>query len=55
MSASSTGLLAAEGPGSVSEAPNLADGFTDTFTSQYVEAGAYACTRSSAATGRHCC
>ena len=40
MSASSTGLLAAEGPGSVSEAPNLADGFTDTFTSRYVDAGA---------------
>ena len=40
MSASSTGLLAAEGPGSVSQAPNLADGFTDTFTSRYVDAGA---------------
>src|SRR4051812_44313257 len=39
MSASSTGLLAAEGPGSVSQAPNLADGFTDTFTSRYVDAG----------------
>jgi len=40
MSASSTGLLAAEGPGSVSQAPNLADGFTATFTSRYVDAGA---------------
>ena len=40
MSASSTGLLAAEGHGSVSQAPNLADGFTDTFTSRYVDAGA---------------
>ena len=40
MSASSTGLLAAEGPGSVSQAPNLADGFTDMFTSRYVDAGA---------------
>src|SRR6185312_11653130 len=40
MSASSTGLLAAGGPGSVSQAPNLADGFTDTFTSRYVDAGA---------------
>ena len=39
MSASSTGLLAAEGPGSVSQAPNLADGFTDTFTSRYVDTG----------------
>src|SRR6188474_3823672 len=40
MSASSTGLLAAEGPGSVSRAPNLADGFTDTFISRYVDTGA---------------
>src|SRR6188768_1216071 len=40
MSASSTGPLAAEGPGSVSRAPNLPDGFTDTFTSRYVDAGA---------------
>jgi pimeloyl-ACP methyl ester carboxylesterase len=28
-----------EGPGSVSGAPNLPDGFTDTFTSRYVDAG----------------
>jgi hypothetical protein len=28
-----------EGPGSVSGAPNLADGFTDTFTSRYVDTG----------------
>jgi pimeloyl-ACP methyl ester carboxylesterase len=28
-----------EGPGSVSGAPNLPAGFTDTFTSQYVDAG----------------
>jgi pimeloyl-ACP methyl ester carboxylesterase len=28
-----------EGPGSVSGAPNLPDGFTETFTSSYVEAG----------------
>jgi hypothetical protein len=40
MSASSTGLLSAEGPGSVSQAPNLPDGFTDTLTSRYVDAGA---------------
>jgi pimeloyl-ACP methyl ester carboxylesterase len=30
---------APEGPGSVSGAPNLPDGFTDTFTSRYVDAG----------------
>jgi pimeloyl-ACP methyl ester carboxylesterase len=29
----------AEGPGSVSGAPNLPEGFTDTFTSRYVDAG----------------
>ena len=28
-----------EGEGSVSGAPDLPDGFTDTFTSRYVEAG----------------
>ena len=28
-----------EGPGSVSGAPNLPDGFAGTFTSRYVEAG----------------
>jgi hypothetical protein len=28
-----------EGPGSVSGAPNLLDGFADTFTSRYVDAG----------------
>src|SRR5689334_7570742 len=39
MGGSSTGLLTAEGPGSVSQAPNLADGFTDTFTSRYVDTG----------------
>jgi pimeloyl-ACP methyl ester carboxylesterase len=35
MSAAST----PEGPGSVSGAPNLPEGFTDTFTSRYVDAG----------------
>ena len=29
----------AEGPGSVSGAPELPDGFTDTFSSRYVDAG----------------
>src|SRR3954464_11453430 len=35
----SNGLPIPEGPGSVSGAPNLPSGFTDTFTSRYVEAG----------------
>jgi pimeloyl-ACP methyl ester carboxylesterase len=39
MSAPSIDLTVPEGPGSVSGAPNLAPGFTDTFTSRYVEAG----------------
>ena len=38
MSASST--QAPTGPGSVSGAPNLSAGFTDTFTSRYIDAGA---------------
>jgi pimeloyl-ACP methyl ester carboxylesterase len=33
-------LTVADGPGSVSGAPNLPDGFTDTFTSRYVDTGA---------------
>jgi hypothetical protein len=28
-----------EGPGAVSGAPNLPEGFTDTFTSRYVDGG----------------
>jgi pimeloyl-ACP methyl ester carboxylesterase len=39
MSSSSTSLPAPEGPGSVSEAPNLPEGFTDTFTSRYIDTG----------------
>jgi pimeloyl-ACP methyl ester carboxylesterase len=39
MSSSSTGLPTPEGPGSVSGAPNLPAGFTDTFTSRYIETG----------------
>jgi pimeloyl-ACP methyl ester carboxylesterase len=39
MRSSSTGLPTAEGPGSVSGAPNLPEGFADTFASHYVEAG----------------
>jgi pimeloyl-ACP methyl ester carboxylesterase len=39
MSSSSTRLPSPEGPGSVSGAPNLPPGFTDSFTSRYIEAG----------------
>jgi pimeloyl-ACP methyl ester carboxylesterase len=39
MSASSTGLPTPEGPGSVSGAPQLPAGFTDTFTSRFVDTG----------------
>ena len=39
MSPSSTHLPTPEGPGSVSGAPNLPDGFTDTFTSRYINTG----------------
>jgi hypothetical protein len=39
MSSSPTGLPTPEGPGSVSGAPNLPEGFTDTFSSRYVDTG----------------
>jgi pimeloyl-ACP methyl ester carboxylesterase len=39
VSTSSTRLPAAEGRGSVSQAPNLPADFTDTFSSRYVDAG----------------
>ena len=39
MRSASTVLPTPEGPGSVSGAPNLPPGFTDTFTSRYVDAG----------------
>jgi pimeloyl-ACP methyl ester carboxylesterase len=39
MSSSSAPLSTPEGPGSVSGAPNLPAGFTDTFTSRYIDAG----------------
>src|SRR5215213_5457395 len=38
MSSSSAPLSTPEGPGSVSGAPNLPEGFTDTFTNHYIEA-----------------
>jgi pimeloyl-ACP methyl ester carboxylesterase len=38
MNASLSGLAIAEGPGSVTEAPNLPADFTDTFTSRFVQA-----------------
>src|ERR1700704_4744290 len=39
MSSSSTPLPTLEGPGSVSQAPHLPAGFTDTFTSRYIDTG----------------
>jgi pimeloyl-ACP methyl ester carboxylesterase len=39
MSSSSAPVSTPEGPGSVSGAPNLPEGFTDTFTSRYIDAG----------------
>jgi pimeloyl-ACP methyl ester carboxylesterase len=39
MSSASAPLSTPEGPGSVSGAPNLAAGFTDTFTSRYIDTG----------------
>jgi hypothetical protein len=55
MSSPSAGLPAPEGAGSVTGAPNLPAGFTGTFTSQYVDTGEGASTRSPAATGRRYC
>jgi len=39
MSTSSTRPPTPEGPGSVSGAPGLPDGFSDTFSSRYVDTG----------------
>src|SRR5689334_23287107 len=39
MSSSSESRSVPEGPGSVSGAPNLPEGFTDMFTSRYIDAG----------------
>jgi pimeloyl-ACP methyl ester carboxylesterase len=39
VSSPATGLPAPEGPGSVSGAPNLPDGFAGTFTSHYIDTG----------------
>ena len=39
MSSLSADLPIPEGPGSVSRAPNLPDGFTGTFTSRYIDTG----------------
>src|SRR5215212_290140 len=39
MSSSSAPLSTPEGPGSVSGAPHLPEGFTDTFTSRYIDTG----------------
>ena len=39
MSSSSTSLPTPQGPGSVSGAPHLPEGFTSTFTSRYIDTG----------------
>jgi alpha/beta hydrolase family protein len=39
MRSSSAASSTAEGPGSISGAPNLSEGFTDMFTSRYVDTG----------------
>ena len=39
MSSSSAPPATPEGPGSVSGVPNLPEGFTDTFTSRYIDTG----------------
>jgi hypothetical protein len=39
MTSSSAGLPTPEGPGSVSGAPQLPEGFTGTFTSRYIDTG----------------
>jgi pimeloyl-ACP methyl ester carboxylesterase len=39
MSSSDTRVSPADGPGSVSQAPNLPAGFTDTFASRYIDVG----------------
>src|SRR3712207_9564189 len=39
MRSSSASLSTSEGPGSVSGAPNLPEGFTDAFTSRYIDTG----------------
>ena len=39
MSSSSTRPPTPEGPGSVSQAPHLPDGYNDTFTGRYIDTG----------------
>ena len=39
MTSASTRLPTPQGPGTVSGAPNLPAGFTDTFTSRYIDTG----------------
>ena len=46
MSSSSAGLPIPEGPGSVSGAPHLPEGFTGTFTSRYIDTGDLTCASS---------
>jgi len=44
-----------EGPGSVSGAPNLPAGFTDTFTSRYIDTGELRLHAVTGGDGRRCC
>jgi hypothetical protein len=55
MSSASAPLSTPEGPLSVSGAPNLPAGFTDTFTSRYIDTGELRLHASSEAMGRRCC
>jgi hypothetical protein len=55
MSSSSAPLSTPEGPGSVSGAPNLPAGFTDTFTSRYIDTGAPRLRAVIGGEGRRCC
>jgi hypothetical protein len=55
MSSSSAPLSTPEGPGSVSGAPNLPAGFTDTFTSRYIDTGELRQHAVIGGEGRRCC
>ena len=55
MSSSSAPLPTPEGPGSVSGAPNLPVGFTDTFTSRFIDVGELRLHAVIGARARRCC
>ena len=52
---SSSAATVPEGPGSVSGAPNLPEGFTDVFTSRYVDTGDLRQHVVTGARARRCC